>query len=201
MVSSNSGTLATFLEELTPETQACKVPSARRAAMDDWTEWLNLYKTRIESEVGEWASEGNMWSEKRREAMRGANPRFVLRQWVLEEVIKKVEEDWKTGRRVLAKALEVRAEYVWLLWVTDEGARFRWHAIRLIRGVGKARKKANCMTKQRKNGGCAAWARRRCWASSAPARAKQPCSTRYSELPEFPGPIPSARHNIMSSDL
>jgi serine/tyrosine/threonine adenylyltransferase len=107
-LSSDSEALATFLHELTPETQACKVPSARQAAIDDWKKWLEVYKARIESEADTWASEGDTWVEKRREEMRGANPRFVLRQWVLEEVIKKVEVDWKTGQRVLAKVLEVR---------------------------------------------------------------------------------------------
>jgi len=108
ILSSNSEALATFLQELTPETLACRVLSARQAAMDDWKKWLEAYRTRIESDAGEWAPEGGMWLEKRRQAMRDANPRFVLRQWVLEEVIKQVEKDWKTGRRVLAKVLEVR---------------------------------------------------------------------------------------------
>lgn len=107
ILSSNLEALATFLQELTPETQACKVPSVRQAAMDDWKRWLEVYRTRIEFDADEWVSEGDMWTEKRCEAMRGANPRFVLRQWMLEEVIKKVERDWKTGRRVLAKVLEV----------------------------------------------------------------------------------------------
>lgn len=108
LLSHNSETLATFLQELTPETLACRVPTAREAAIDDWKKWLEVYRTRIESEADEWASEGDRWPEKRRQAMLGANPRFVLRQWVLEEVIKRVEKDWKTGRRVLAKVLEVR---------------------------------------------------------------------------------------------
>ena len=108
LLSPNSETRATFLQELTPETLACRVPSVRQAAMDDWEKWLEAYRTRIESDADEWASEGDMWPEKRRQAMLGANPRFVLRQWVLEEVIKGVEKDWKTGRRVLAKVLEVR---------------------------------------------------------------------------------------------
>jgi uncharacterized protein YdiU (UPF0061 family) len=75
--------------------------------MGDWKEWLETYRIRIESDADEWGPEGDMWLEKRRQAMHGANPRFVLRQWVLEEVIKSVERDWKTGRRVLAKVLEV----------------------------------------------------------------------------------------------
>jgi serine/tyrosine/threonine adenylyltransferase len=52
-------------------------------------------------------SEDN-WLQKRRKEMEAANPRFILRQWVLEEVIAKVEKDPISGRRVLAKILEVR---------------------------------------------------------------------------------------------
>jgi uncharacterized protein YdiU (UPF0061 family) len=112
VLSSDSGALETFIQELTPETQACKVPSTRKVAMDDWKKWLEVYSTRVKAEAEEWAPEADTWVEKRRRAMRGANPRFVLRQWVLEEVIKKVEGDWKTGRRVLAKVLEVRVYYL-----------------------------------------------------------------------------------------
>jgi len=52
--------------------------------------------------------EGEDWEGRREEEMRGANPRFVLRQWVLEEVIKRVDEDWESGKGILAKVLEVR---------------------------------------------------------------------------------------------
>ena len=46
--------------------------------------------------------------EERERAMRSVNPRFVLRQWVLEEVIKSVEGDVGEGRRVLGKVMQVR---------------------------------------------------------------------------------------------
>ena len=44
--------------------------------------------------------------------MKSVNPRFVLRQWLLEEVIKKVEEDSKTGKQVLAKVFQVRLFFI-----------------------------------------------------------------------------------------
>ena len=50
----------------------------------------------------------NVLDAARERAARAANPRFVLRQWVLEEVIKKVEEDMDNGKRILAKVLQVR---------------------------------------------------------------------------------------------
>ncbi|KAI6018084.1 hypothetical protein BKA83DRAFT_4318207 [Pisolithus microcarpus] len=36
-----------------------------------------------------------------------SNPRFVLRQWLLEEVIKKVEDDPATGKHVLGKVMQM----------------------------------------------------------------------------------------------
>jgi serine/tyrosine/threonine adenylyltransferase len=77
-------------------------------ATSDWLAWLDKYARRIESERGEWGSDVDADAERER-AARGANPRFVLRQWVLEEVIKKVEMDADSGRRVLAKVMHVRS--------------------------------------------------------------------------------------------
>ena len=92
------------LMALTPEPQMVDAHKAKA----DWKKWLGTYSERIESEKGLWDGDKDedVWSQ-REKAMRGANPRFVLRQWVLEEVIKKVEEDAKSGRRVLAKVLQV----------------------------------------------------------------------------------------------
>ncbi|KAJ7104237.1 hypothetical protein B0H15DRAFT_16753 [Mycena belliarum] len=85
-----------------------KVDRAR--ATEDWRAWLAVYARRIEREAGEWAvkegaSEG--MDAQRRRAARAANPRFVLRQWVLQEVIAAVEKDAVRGRRVLAKVLHM----------------------------------------------------------------------------------------------
>lgn len=93
--------------------------SARR----EWKEWLEKYAERVKKEKESWVVEpkanghevnGDLktedesgWEDKRKREMRGKNPRFVLRQWVLEEVIKKVEDDNKQGRKVLAKVMHV----------------------------------------------------------------------------------------------
>lgn len=82
----------------------------RARATEEWHAWLNVYARRIEREAGEWTSsegKGDM-DAQRTQAARGANPRFVLRQWVLQEVIAAVEKDSVRGRRVLAKVLHVR---------------------------------------------------------------------------------------------
>ncbi|EJD39093.1 UPF0061-domain-containing protein [Auricularia subglabra TFB-10046 SS5] len=59
-------------------------------ARADMRAWLSTYAVRREDDA---------------EPMLEANPRFVLRQWVLEEIIKRVEDDALSGRRALAKAL------------------------------------------------------------------------------------------------
>ncbi|KIJ52484.1 hypothetical protein M422DRAFT_26071 [Sphaerobolus stellatus SS14] len=97
-----------FVSILVPESQ---IPSQQRreTAENAVREWLEVYKRRVEEEKHEWVKEasGEDWEKRREEDMQKANPRFVLRQWVLEEVIKKVEEDWESGKRVLAKTLDM----------------------------------------------------------------------------------------------
>jgi len=94
--------LQTFIARLitaTPDPSVLK----KEEAMTQWRGWLKAYAERVNSEIaqGEWAE------SERKEAMRLANPRFVLRQWLLEEVIKKVERDSTAGRRVLAKVMHM----------------------------------------------------------------------------------------------
>ena len=81
----------------------------RERASTDFKAWLMKYSSRISNERDEWGSGSQEEADGvRGKEMDGVNPRFVLRQWVLEEVIAKVEEDAVNGRRILAKVLEVR---------------------------------------------------------------------------------------------
>lgn len=105
------------LLELTSEPERLE----RERAFDSWRKWLKDYAERIESERGEWGVKIDAHQEngsaledtptqsdvEREKAAKAANPRFVLRQWVLEEVIKAVEKDPKTGKRILRKVLQV----------------------------------------------------------------------------------------------
>jgi uncharacterized protein YdiU (UPF0061 family) len=82
-------------------------PDADKAETE-WKEWLHVYAARIESEKDEWVgSDGADVDSARAKAMNAVNPRFVLRQWVLEEVIKHLEIDHESGKRVLGKVLKV----------------------------------------------------------------------------------------------
>jgi len=110
------------------------------AATGEWLVWLETYARRIESERGDWVQgepDGDVdfdFDKERERAAKAANPRFVLRQWVLEEVISKVERDTESGKRVLAKVLFVSLFVLWLELVFEKRIP-RWHAIRLNRGV------------------------------------------------------------------
>jgi len=90
------------LLEQVPDVQNKNMDRAR--AKDEWLKWLNVYARRIEREAGAWEDAMDV---QRALAARAANPRFVLRQWVLEEVIAAVEKDSVRGRRVLAKVLHM----------------------------------------------------------------------------------------------
>ncbi len=114
-------------------------------AQSDWSEWLRKYAARIESERDLWVGEdadSDVDAAREKEA-KGANPRFVLRQWLLEEVIKKVETDADSGKRVLAKVLKVRSRSsIRLLWVMSKHSDFviRWLVSPMSHGALKARK-------------------------------------------------------------
>ncbi|KAI0649278.1 hypothetical protein C8Q79DRAFT_903782 [Trametes meyenii] len=79
-------------------------------ATTDWKLWLEKYAGRIESERDLWVGADGAVVDVdalREEAAKGANPRFVLRQWLLEEVIKKVEADPESGKHILRKILHM----------------------------------------------------------------------------------------------
>ncbi|GHJ89350.1 hypothetical protein NliqN6_5752 [Naganishia liquefaciens] len=68
--------------------------------------WLQTYAARIKQERESWT--GQDWEVQRCTEMRKVNPRFVLRQWVLEETIKKLEEgEGLERRRVLGHVLKM----------------------------------------------------------------------------------------------
>jgi uncharacterized protein YdiU (UPF0061 family) len=105
--------LQNLLDDMNTTSQ-CANPKATGgdSSAQDWTKWLNKFAIRIEEDKDEWISsvetEGpGEWYTRRKKEIIGANPRFILRQWILEEVIAKVEADPVSGRTILAKVLEV----------------------------------------------------------------------------------------------
>ncbi|KAF8812987.1 UPF0061-domain-containing protein [Phlegmacium glaucopus] len=77
------------------------------AATAEWLNWLERYAKRIKDEEAEWTAASVDIDTEREKEMKSVNPRFVLRQWLLEEVIGKVERDSDSGKRVLAKVMHM----------------------------------------------------------------------------------------------
>jgi len=95
-------------------------------ASKDFIPYLERYCARISQpeEVEAWETaeiekerkglklDGKGWEEKREVEMLRSNPAFVLRQWVLEELISKLEKTGvdgiEEGRKELARVLDVR---------------------------------------------------------------------------------------------
>lgn len=99
----------TFIDTLLRFTSTSDHMPQHEGASTRWKGWLEKYAARIENEKEEWvgASSDGDWQALREKDARLANPRFVLRQWVLEEVIAKVEADAQNGRCVLAKVMQM----------------------------------------------------------------------------------------------
>lgn len=108
--------LVSLLNQLTPPEL---VPAySRENACRAILAWLEKYAVRILEDQDEGWTPGGLADRER--TMRTVNPRFVLRQWVLEEVIAGLEKDAEKGRSVLVKALEVGASYRWNVLIQDD---------------------------------------------------------------------------------
>jgi len=106
---------ANFIGECTINLPADQVDKA----IDEVEGWLSVYAGRVteDEEVQAWtAADGESgadggWVAARKAAMEGVNPRFVLRQWVLEELIAQLEatgvEGIDEGRAKLGRVLDV----------------------------------------------------------------------------------------------
>ncbi|CAG7849370.1 SubName: Full=Related to FMP40-Found in Mitochondrial Proteome {ECO:0000313/EMBL:CCA78086.1} [Serendipita indica DSM 11827] len=109
MDSDRTTDLQAFLSTLETTSQ-CAKPGGDNTNSNPWADWFGKYALRINEEKAQWtesAGKSVSWLEKRKESMLESNPRFILRQWLLEDVIAKVEKDHESGRRVLAKVLEM----------------------------------------------------------------------------------------------
>ncbi|KAG8747335.1 hypothetical protein FRC10_001514 [Ceratobasidium sp. 414] len=95
--------LTSLLVRLTPPELV--PPESREKACRDIIAWLEKYAVRILEDRDEAGIEVDLANRERQ--MRAVNPRFVLRQWVLEEVIAGLDEDAEKGRSVLVKVLDM----------------------------------------------------------------------------------------------
>ncbi|QRV75193.1 hypothetical protein RhiJN_03208 [Ceratobasidium sp. AG-Ba] len=95
--------LTALLARLTPPEIIS--PGSREKACRDIIAWLETYAVRILEDQAEGLSEVDL--AERESRMRAVNPRFVLRQWVLEELIAGLDENIDKGRSALVKALDM----------------------------------------------------------------------------------------------
>jgi len=103
-LSEPSGDLISFANKILEVSPSPKVNDPE--ALKDLINWLHCYAQRIETEREDW-KEGEDIDVFREKEMKSVNPRFVLRQWLLEEVIEKVERDPQSGKRLLAMVMHV----------------------------------------------------------------------------------------------
>ena len=135
--------IAPFLEDIESVMPAA-YPSGVSDAQEAFVPWLKAFAARIHhpTEQAAWEAfvleskngdsivlsveerfgpqkELDGWRDKRQEQMRRVNPRFVLRQWVLEDTIGKLEscgpEDVAEARQTLSRVLDMssRPFYPW----------------------------------------------------------------------------------------
>ncbi|GAA5825179.1 hypothetical protein JCM11251_006131 [Rhodosporidiobolus azoricus] len=74
--------------------------SSSSNARTDWTAWFETYEERL-------AKDGADAASTRRQRMDAVNPRFTLRQWVLEETIRKVDKEGPAGVEQLDRVLDM----------------------------------------------------------------------------------------------
>jgi len=82
--------------------------------------WLGAYRTRV---VQDWG-ESREADGERMAAMRAVNPKFVARGWVLDEIIKRVQD--KGDREVLAHVMRMVEDPFREEWGGDRGEEERW---------------------------------------------------------------------------
>ncbi|WVR06770.1 hypothetical protein IAU60_003805 [Kwoniella sp. DSM 27419] len=150
--------LAGFVTSFVRETTTSRPSDSVRPAEEAFTSWLRVYAERATSSQEQEAYAGGDWEQQRVKSMKAVNPRFVLRQWVLEETIAKMEEgltkpytegepghvpeEWvidqgvRDARRVLAKILDM-ATRPFEPWGEGDKKGSEWEEERRLCGLGK----------------------------------------------------------------
>lgn len=87
----SSSRFSAFLDQFLPA--ASTTATLPPTASEDWTRWLTKYEERLKAESSEHTD--------RRVRMNLVNPRFTLRQWVLEETIAKLDHQKGSTEQLL----------------------------------------------------------------------------------------------------
>ncbi|WVQ99689.1 hypothetical protein IAU59_006828 [Kwoniella sp. CBS 9459] len=162
--------LDTFASDFVKQTTTSRPADSVGLAKDAFKAWLKVYANRASSDEEKASygiAEAVEFEQAREKAMKSVNPRFVLRQWVLEETIAKMEqalthpyieaqeqgdgsakpEEWKVdegvreARRVLAKILDMSTRpfqpYGEGAEWPGKGSKAEWEEDRRLCGLGE----------------------------------------------------------------
>jgi uncharacterized protein YdiU (UPF0061 family) len=89
-------------------------------AQDRLAKWLDLWRARVREDWG-----ANAAAERQRqEAMRKVNPKFIPRSWILDEVIRKVQNEG--DREVLDRVMKMSLNPFEESWNGDEEEEKKW---------------------------------------------------------------------------
>jgi uncharacterized protein YdiU (UPF0061 family) len=98
-------------------------PATERGARYRLGEWLRKWSVRVGED---WGDSGEQ-EEERIRAMKAVNPKFVPRSWVLDEIIKAVEDDGgDRGRAVLKRVMKMAEDPFREEWGGDRVEEERW---------------------------------------------------------------------------
>ncbi|WRT66658.1 uncharacterized protein IL334_003618 [Kwoniella shivajii] len=150
--------VASFVSDFVEGTTTTKPDDSIESAEQALISWLKIYSKRalIQDEQSNYGDSEN-WEIAREKEMKAVNPRFVLRQWVLEETIEKMEkaltdpytkqgasqpEEWeidqgvREARKVLAKILDMSTR-PFEPYGENPGKGSEWEEDRRLCGLGK----------------------------------------------------------------
>jgi uncharacterized protein YdiU (UPF0061 family) len=91
----------------------------RDASIKEFAAFLTAWRDRLVEEASSWSGE-----EERRNSMLTVNPKFIPRNWIFEEVIKKVEHDG--DREILGRLLNMATHPFEESWGGDKAEEERW---------------------------------------------------------------------------
>jgi serine/tyrosine/threonine adenylyltransferase len=115
----SDASLDTTAEKFLPSPESSSASVDREASAKDFAAFLTTYRDRLIDEASEWVSDA-----QRQSSMLQVNPKFLPRNWILEEVIQRVEKNGE--REVLKRLINMATAPFEEKWSGDEAEAERW---------------------------------------------------------------------------